>query len=185
MEPIKGTVKGNRIIITCGILRTDDGAIKPQQVWDVLATQFHLPVQTDLMLAHRKSISVRQNGHDFRYSIWLLGYLSRPVVSYVILGDMMKTIVGNIMPEETRMAIIEDGVFRDFAVERNDETHIVNHIYKGTIQNILPAMQAAFINIGRRKMPLSILVIFSPCCDKGRNPANADFDWSERHGSSH
>lgn len=55
------------------------------------------------------------------------------------------------MPEETRMAIIEDGVFRDFAVERNDETHIVNHIYKGTIQNILPAMQAAFINIGRRK----------------------------------
>lgn len=74
----------------------------------------------------------------------------------------MKTIVGNIMPEETRMAIIEDGVFRDFAVERNDETHIVNHIYKGTIQNILPAMQAAFINIGRRKMPLSILVIFFP-----------------------
>ena len=65
VEPIKGTVKGNRIIITCGILRTDDGAIKPQQVWDVLATQFHLPVQTDLMLAHRKSISVRQNGHDF------------------------------------------------------------------------------------------------------------------------
>ena len=55
------------------------------------------------------------------------------------------------MPEETRMAISEDGVFRDFAVERNDETHIVNHIYKGTIQNILPAMQAAFINIGRRK----------------------------------
>lgn len=63
----------------------------------------------------------------------------------------MKTIIGNIMPEETRMAIIEDGRLRDFAVERNDETHIVNHIYKGTIQNILPALQAAFVNIGRKK----------------------------------
>lgn len=55
------------------------------------------------------------------------------------------------MPEETRMAILEDGRLRDFAVERNDETHIVNHIYKGTIQNILPALQAAFVNIGRKK----------------------------------
>ncbi len=63
----------------------------------------------------------------------------------------MKTIIGNVMPEETRMAIVEDGVLRDFAVERNDETHIVNHIYKGTIQNILPALQAAFVNIGRKK----------------------------------
>lgn len=49
------------------------------------------------------------------------------------------------------MAIVEDGRLRDYAVERNDETHIGNHIYKGTIQNILPALQAAFVNIGRRK----------------------------------
>lgn len=45
----------------------------------------------------------------------------------------MKTIIGNVMPEETRMAILEDGRLRDFAVERNDDMHIVNHIYKGTI----------------------------------------------------
>lgn len=63
----------------------------------------------------------------------------------------MKTIIGNIMPEETRIAILDEGILRDFSVERNDENHIVNHIYKGTIQNILPAMQAAFVNIGRRK----------------------------------
>lgn len=63
----------------------------------------------------------------------------------------MKTIVGSVMPEETRMAILEDGRLRDFAVERDDDMHIVNHIYKGTIQNILPSLQAAFVNIGRRK----------------------------------
>ena len=60
-------------------------------------------------------------------------------------------IIGKFMPEETRMAIIEDGRLRDFAVERDDETHIGNHIYKGTVQNILPALQAAFVNIGRKK----------------------------------
>ncbi len=63
----------------------------------------------------------------------------------------MKLIIGNIMPEETRMAVVEDGSLKDFSVERDDENHIVNHIYRGTIQNILPAMQAAFVNIGRRK----------------------------------
>lgn len=63
----------------------------------------------------------------------------------------MKTIIGNIIPEETRIAVLEDGRLRDFSVERDDENHIVNHIYKGTIQNILPALQAAFVNIGRKK----------------------------------
>lgn len=65
VEPVTGVVKGDRVIVTCGILRTDDGAIKPQQVWDVLITQFGLPAQVDLMLAHRKAISVRHDGHDF------------------------------------------------------------------------------------------------------------------------
>lgn len=63
----------------------------------------------------------------------------------------MKTIVANVIPEETRMAVIEEGRLRDYAVERDDEMHIVNHIYKGVIQNILPAMQAAFVDIGRKK----------------------------------
>ncbi|MGE1063321.1 Rne/Rng family ribonuclease [Megasphaera paucivorans] len=63
----------------------------------------------------------------------------------------MKMLIGNVMAEETRMAVVEDGVLRDFAIERDDETHIVNHIYKGVIKNILPAMQAAFVDLGRKK----------------------------------
>ena len=63
----------------------------------------------------------------------------------------MKTLIANVMTEETRMAVLDDGVLRDYAIERNDETRIVNHIYKGVIENILPAMQAAFVNIGRKK----------------------------------
>ena len=63
----------------------------------------------------------------------------------------MKTLIANVMTEETRMAILEDDILRDFAIERDDETRIVNHIYKGVIKNILPAMQAAFVDIGRKK----------------------------------
>ena len=63
----------------------------------------------------------------------------------------MKMLVANVIPEETRAAVIDDGRLCDYAVERDDETHIVNHIYKGVVQNILPAMQAAFIDIGRKK----------------------------------
>jgi ribonuclease G len=65
--------------------------------------------------------------------------------------EIMRLLVANVMPEETRMAVLEDDTLRDFAIERNDEDHIVNHIYKGVIQNILPAMQAAFVDIGRKK----------------------------------
>ena len=74
----------------------------------------------------------------------------------------MKTIVANIMSEETRLAILEEGRLRDYAVERDDESRIVNHIYRGTIQNILPALQAAFVNIGRKKNAFIYMGDFFP-----------------------
>lgn len=63
----------------------------------------------------------------------------------------MKTIIANMMDEEVRVAMLEEGVLRDIAIGRHDDSHIVNHIYKGVIKNILPAMQAAFVDIGREK----------------------------------
>ena len=47
------------------LLETEDGAIKPQQVWDVLRTQFGLPVQADLVLAWRRGIYVRRDGMNY------------------------------------------------------------------------------------------------------------------------
>lgn len=64
---------------------------------------------------------------------------------------MAKTIVANVVPEETRMAILEDGELMEVAVERNATGHLVGNIYKGKIANVLPGMQAAFIDIGRDK----------------------------------
>ena len=36
----------------------------------------------------------------------------------------------------------------DFVLERTDESHMANHMYKGTVKNVLNGMQAAFVDIG-------------------------------------
>lgn len=62
---------------------------------------------------------------------------------------MAKTIVVNVTPEETRMALLEDGDLAEVSIERTHSGHIVGNIYKGKVQNVLPGMQAVFTDIGR------------------------------------
>ena len=64
---------------------------------------------------------------------------------------MTKTIIVNMMPEETRMALLEDGYLAEVVVERTETRQIVGNIYKGKVKNVLPGMQAAFVDIGRDK----------------------------------
>lgn len=64
---------------------------------------------------------------------------------------MAKTIVVNCTPEETRMAILEDGGLTEVSVERSEAGTVVGNIYKGRVKNVLPGMQAAFIDIGQAK----------------------------------
>ena len=65
IEPVSGIVEKDTVCLHTGILETEDGAIKPQQVWDVLGTQFGLPVQADLVLAWRRGIYVRRDGMNY------------------------------------------------------------------------------------------------------------------------
>jgi radical SAM-linked protein len=62
VEPLTGYVQGADVYVTAGIFQTADGAIKPSQLWEVLGSQFQLPVHTDMMLARRKAIYRRQDG---------------------------------------------------------------------------------------------------------------------------
>jgi len=64
---------------------------------------------------------------------------------------MGKVIVVNSTPEETRMAIFEDKELIEIFVERSTSGHHVGNIYKGKTKNVLPGMQAAFIDIGKDK----------------------------------
>ena len=61
----------------------------------------------------------------------------------------MHKILVNVIRDESRMAVIdEDGQLVDFVLERTDESHMANHMYKGTVKNVLNGMQAAFVDIG-------------------------------------
>jgi ribonuclease G len=64
---------------------------------------------------------------------------------------MTKKILINIGINEIRVAIIEDGVLMEYSLEYPEEQKRAGNIYRGRVENVLPGMQAAFINIGEEK----------------------------------
>ncbi len=61
---------------------------------------------------------------------------------------MLKELVVNAAPHETRVAVLENGNIAELFIERGDENNITGNIYKGKVQRVLPGMQAAFVDIG-------------------------------------
>ncbi|HVJ82037.1 MAG TPA: S1 RNA-binding domain-containing protein, partial [Planctomycetia bacterium] len=62
---------------------------------------------------------------------------------------MKKEMLINVLqPEETRIAILEDGALEELYVERVSHESFVGNIYKGRIVNIEPSIQAAFVDFG-------------------------------------
>lgn len=64
---------------------------------------------------------------------------------------MSEEILINVTPQETRIAIVENGVLQEVHVERTSNRGIVGNIYKGKVVRILPGMQAAFVEIGLKR----------------------------------
>ena len=62
---------------------------------------------------------------------------------------MKKEMLMNVLqPEESRVAIVEDGTLQELYVERNSLENYVGNIYKGRVVNIEPSIQAAFVDFG-------------------------------------
>lgn len=61
---------------------------------------------------------------------------------------MSEEILINVTPQETRVAVVENGVLQEVHIERTRNRGIVGNIYKGKVCRILPGMQAAFVEIG-------------------------------------
>ena len=62
---------------------------------------------------------------------------------------MKKEMLINVLqPEESRIAIIEDGVLEELYVERSSQENYAGNIYKGRIVNLEPSIQAAFVDFG-------------------------------------
>jgi ribonuclease G len=64
---------------------------------------------------------------------------------------MTREILVNAAPQETRIAVMEDGALAEILIERGQERGIVGNVYKGRVARVLPGMQAAFVDIGLEK----------------------------------
>ena len=57
-------------------------------------------------------------------------------------------LINAFQPEESRIAIVEDGILEELYVERNSLENYVGNIYKGRVVNLEPSIQAAFVDFG-------------------------------------
>jgi len=64
---------------------------------------------------------------------------------------MFKEIIINVGEEETKVAVLENKVLVEMYIERAPNQRLVGNIFKGQVENVLPGMQASFVNIGLEK----------------------------------
>ncbi|BCM25743.1 ribonuclease G [Methyloradius palustris] len=64
---------------------------------------------------------------------------------------MTEEILINYTPQETRVAIIENGIVQELHVERQSSSSLVGNVYRGTVCRVLPGMQSAFVDIGLQR----------------------------------
>jgi len=93
---------------------------------------------------------------------------------------MKQEIIINSTPQESRIAIVEDGLLAEFFVERKEEMGVAGNIYKGKVARVLPGMQAAFIEIGMDKAGFLHASDFSTLDDVHLlSPANDDVEFED------
>ena len=75
---------------------------------------------------------------------------------------MLHDILINWSPQETRVAVVENGAVQEIHVERSLELGLVGNVYLGKVARVLPGMQSAFIDIGMdRSAFLHVADVFS------------------------
>ncbi|MCH7732843.1 MAG: Rne/Rng family ribonuclease [Candidatus Marinimicrobia bacterium] len=86
---------------------------------------------------------------------------------------MNKEIFVSETASERRIAILEDKVLVELYVEKPHDQGIVGNIYKGKVENVLPGMQAAFVDIG---LDINAFLPFSEISDPEylKNTSNSE-----------
>ena len=88
---------------------------------------------------------------------------------------MRKDIIADVTPHEARVALLEDGELAEIQVELRGNERLVGNIYKGRVANVLPGMQAAFVDVGLDKN--AFLYVGDILADK------SDFDFDNAIGT--
>ena len=60
-----------------------------------------------------------------------------------------RTMVVRQRKDRTQIAVMEDGVLVEHYVNRSSQQSYVGNVYLGKVQNVLPSMEAAFVDVGK------------------------------------
>jgi ribonuclease E len=60
-----------------------------------------------------------------------------------------RTMVVRQRQDRTQIAVLEDGVLVEHYVNRSSQQSYVGNVYLGKVQNVLPSMEAAFVDVGK------------------------------------
>lgn len=61
---------------------------------------------------------------------------------------MSDELLVNVMPGETRAAVVADGALVELFVERSRRASLVGNVYLGRVERVVPGMDAAFVDLG-------------------------------------
>ena len=87
---------------------------------------------------------------------------------------MDEEILVNVTAQETRVAVVENGVLQEIYIERSHNRGIVGNLYLGKVIRVLPGMQAAFVDIGLAKAAFLHVYDMQPKQDDNE-------DWATSH----
>lgn len=85
-------------------------------------------------------------------------------------GKPNTEIIVNCSLRETRIAVLEEGQLQEYRVER--EERVVGSIYRGIVQNVLPGMDAAFVDIGLERNAFLYVADILPDENGDNSPAS-------------
>ncbi len=95
---------------------------------------------------------------------------SRPRGQNPAAKDAKREILVNCSPEESRVAVLENNQLIELLIERSESEKIVGNVYKGKIENVLPGISSAFVNIGLEKN--AYLYVSDVIPTSGHNPSS-------------
>ncbi len=69
------------------------------------------------------------------------------------MKPVKKQILANSTPDETRVAIIENDQLAEYFIDRHigGADKVVGNIYQGKVENVLPGISSAFVDVGQEK----------------------------------
>ena len=89
----------------------------------------------------------------------------------------MQDIFINWTPQETRVAVVENGAVQELHIERSAARGRVSNIYTGRVVRVLPGMQSAFIDVGLERaafLHVADLQLFGAARAQGGTAARAE-----------